>query len=168
MAEIPSTPADGNVRVVFVPTIADPTAPTVTELGAGTAVDLSCYITGGGLAATVDEQSIADERLCSVQVFEQPGRSSNSLELTYIDNTNSPNAATDNKAVDTLVRGTTGYVVIRRGIAYEDAFAASQKVRVYPTEAGAYRPNAPEANSVLTATTKMFVTGEVKDATVAI
>lgn len=167
MAEIPSTPADGNVRVTFVSAIADTSAPSATELNAGTAVDLSCYITGGGLAVSVDEASITDERLCSRQVFEKRGRKTHALELTVVDNTNSPNEAESNKAVDTLEEGANGYIVIRRGVAYEDDFATGQKVRVYPFEAGALRPNPPEANSVLTAVVKAFITSDVIDGVVA-
>ena len=37
----PGTPSDGNGLVLFVPTIADPSAPTVAELSAGTVVPLT-------------------------------------------------------------------------------------------------------------------------------
>ena len=38
MADIPSTPADGNVRTVIATAIADTAAPTLTELNAVTTV----------------------------------------------------------------------------------------------------------------------------------
>ena len=72
MAEIPSTPADGNTKVVFVPTLADAAAPKVAELTGASAIDLSCYLTGSGLSPSIKEDVVTDERLCSTQTYEQP------------------------------------------------------------------------------------------------
>jgi hypothetical protein len=163
MAEIPSTPADGNTKVVFVPTLADPAAPSLAELTGASAVELSCYLTGSGLSPSIKEDTVTDERLCSTQTFEQPGRKTDSLEIEYIDNTNSPNEATSNKATDTLTEGTTGYLVVRRGVDYETAFAAtSQKVTVYPVTAMTQNELPPEANSVQKISQKLAVTGAVR------
>lgn len=162
MADIPSTPADGNVKIVLVPTIADTTAPTAAELSAGTATDISCYLTSDGFTPSLSEQVASDERLCSVQTFEQPGRSSRTLDVIYIDNTNSANEATDNKAKETLVPGGAQYLVVRRGLPFDEPFAASQKVSVWPVKPGQYSDLPPEANSVLKTAQKLFVTGEVQ------
>lgn len=161
MSEIPSTPSDGNVKVVLVPEIADGSAPTVTELDASSAVDISCYLTGDGLALTSEQATITDERLCSTQVFEQPGRKTNTAEITYIDNTNSTNETESNAAAEALAEGSVHYLVTRRGVAYEDAFEADQKVSVWPITAGMPREVAPEANSVIRSIQKLFVTGDV-------
>lgn len=158
MAEIPSTPADGNVAVWLVPAIADTTAPTLTELSAAGAVDISCYLTSDGYTTSLDQQVISDERLCSTETFEQPGRVSRTLSVTYIDNTNSPNEATSNKAKDTLVPGSVHYVVVRRGKAFDTPLAVGDKVTVTPVKAGQYDDVAPEANSVLKTTQKLFIT----------
>jgi hypothetical protein len=162
MADIPSTPADGNTKVLFVPTIADTSAPTTTELTGASAVDLSCYLTGSGYKPSVSEQVVNDERLCTTQVFEQPGRSTESLELEYIDNTNSPNSTTSNKAVDTLPKGTTGFIVVRRGKAFDTAIASGDKVTVFPVTAMTQQELPPEANSVQKISQKLAVTGQVK------
>lgn len=159
MADIPSTPADGNLKVVWVPTIANPDSPTATELSAAGAVDVSCYLTGDGWAPSLSEDTISDPRLCETATFEQPGRAQRSLSVTYIEN---PGDATNNKAYDTFIPGTAGYFVVRRGKAFDTAFAAADKVDVWPVKAGAYSPNAPTANSVLTVTQKMFVTAKVR------
>lgn len=159
MADIPSTPADGNVKVAFVPTIADPAAPTSTELTGAGVIDLSCYLTADGWTPGMDEQIVSDDRLCSTQTFEQPGRSSRTLSVKYIEN---PGSATDNKAYTTLAPGTTGYLVQRRGKAFDTAFAAADIVDVWPVTAGKYDPQPPEANSVLKVAQKMFVTGTVE------
>lgn len=158
MAEIPSTPADGNVAVWLVPAIADTTAPKLTELSAASAVDISCYLTSDGYTTSLDQQVISDERLCSTETFEQPGRVSRTLSVTYIDNTNSPNETTSNKAKETLVPGSVHYVVVRRGVAFDEPFAVGQKVTVTPVKAGQYDDVAPEANSVLKTTQKLFIT----------
>lgn len=161
MSDIPSTPSDGNVAAWFVPAIADTSAPTVTELAAASIVDLSCYLTGDGLNLTSDQATITDERLCSTQTFEVPGRKTNTAEVTYIDNTNSPHETDANEAAETLVEGARGYIVTRRGIPYEEPVAAEQKVSVWPIEAGEPREVAPEANSVIRSIQKLFVTGNV-------
>lgn len=161
MSEVPSTPSDGNVKVLLVPAIADPSAPTVSELTGEGVVDISCYLTGDGLALSSDQATITDERLCSTQVFEKPGRKTNTAEVTYIDNTNSPNETDSNEAADTLVEGSSHRVVTRRGVPFEEAVAADQKVSVWPVQAGMSREVAPEANSVIRSIQKLFVTGDV-------
>jgi hypothetical protein len=158
MADIPSTPADGNVKIAFVSTLADPTAPTSTELSAVGVVDLSCYLTADGWTPGLDEQVVTDDRLCSVQTFEQPGRSSRTLSIKYVEN---PGSSTDNKAFDTLAPGTAGFLVERRGTAQATAFAAADVVNVWPIKAGQYDPQPPEANSVLKVSQKAFITGTV-------
>lgn len=159
MAEIPSTPADGNEKVVVVPAIADTSAPKLTELNAAGAVDISCYLTGDGFSPSLSEQVITDERKCSRQTFEQPGRSQRGLDVTYIDNTNAPNEATDNKAKDTLVPGQAQYIVTRRGQDFEAPFAVGDKVTVTPIKGGQYNEVPGAANEVLKISQKLFVTG---------
>lgn len=161
MAEIPSTPADGNTAVWFVPAIENPSAPSVADLTAESVVDLSCYLTGDGLNLTSEQAAITDERLCSTQVYEIPGRKTNTAEVTYIDNTNSTHETDSNEAAETLVEGASGYIVTRRGVEYEEALAADQKVSVWPIRAGAQRDVPPEANSVIRTIQKLFVTGDV-------
>lgn len=160
--DIPSTPADGNVLVKLVAAIADTSAPSLTELNGAGAVDISCYLTGGGYKPSLSEQVITDERLCTTQTYEQKGRSQRGLEVEYIDNTNSPNESTYNKAKDTLVPGAEQYLVVRTGLPYTDALAAGQKVTIYPINPGEYNDMPPEANSVLKTGQKLFVRGGVK------
>lgn len=161
MAELPSTPADGNVLVKLLPAVADMNDPKLTEVNAVGAVDISCYLTSDGYAPGVDQAGIPDERLCSTQIFEQPGRETNTLNLTYIDNTNAPNEATDNEAKETLVPGSSHVLLVRRGVAYEEPLAAGQKVILWPLKAGVQGDVPPEANSILKTMQKMFVTGPV-------
>lgn len=159
MADIPGTPADGNVKIVWVPTIADPTAPTATEVTGASAKELSCYLTADGWTPGLDEQVITDDRLCSTQTFEQPGRHSRTLVIKYVEN---PTDSTNNVAHDTLIPGTAGFLVERRGATQSTALAADDVVNVWPVKAGQYDPQPPEANSVLKGQQKMFITGSVE------
>lgn len=156
-----STPSDGNVKATWVPAFADPANPTVSEIEAAGAFDVSCYLTGDGLNPGADEQTVTDPRLCSRQDFEQPGRLTDSLEVGYVYRAQEPLSAT-NKAFTTLKRGTAGYLVLRWGLAYETAWATSQIVDVYPAKCGVQRKQQPEGNSILKVMQKMFVTGEVE------
>lgn len=162
MTDIPSTPADGNIRTVILVALANPAAPTLTELNAVTAKDISCYLVPGGFALTGDQATISDERECSTEVFGQPGRKTRGLSITGIDNTNSANADTDNDLVDILVEGTQLYAARRRGKAFDAAWAADDAVTVVPFKPGEKQEVAPEANSVLRSMWPCFITGAVQ------
>ncbi len=152
---------DGNVKVVWVPTLTSQTAPTIVELNAASSVDLSCYLTADGLTTGTDEQAVTDDRLCSTQTFEKPGRFSDTLELMYVYQPQLP-SATDNKAFTTLIHLTTGFVVIRWGKLYSGAFVAADRVNVYPATCGVQREQPPEANSVLKIAQKIWISGQVR------
>ena len=159
MTEIPSTPADGNALVLLVSTFAGTDAPKVTETAS--AVDISCYLTASGWKPSLAEQVTTDERLCSTETYEQPGRSTNSLEIEYIDNTNSENDTEFNKAKDTLVPRAPQFILTRTGKPYATPLAVGDKVKIYPIKPGQYNELPPEANSVLKIGQKLFVTGPV-------
>lgn len=155
---------DGNVRIDFLLT-ATAAAPTLAQLNAGTAVRAGSYITGDGFSASGEQASISDERVETTQTFEQPGRKSKTLTLTYVHN---PAVPADNVLALALTEGTTGYIVTRFGIPKETAYAAGQKVQVWPVKCGEPMPNYNGANSVQTVTQRMFVTNDViNPATVA-
>ena len=162
MAEIPSTPADGNFKVVYVPAIADTQAPTLDEVNAAAALDISCYLTGDGWNPTKEQATIPDPRLCSRQEFSRPGRKTPGLSITVIDNTNSPIESESNEAVETITEGAEGYFVERIGVAYEEPFEVGQKVSIYPATAGEKQVLAPEANSVTRSTIPQFIRADVR------
>lgn len=162
MVDIPSTPADGNIKTLLVQAIADTASPTVAELTAGTVVDISCYLTAGGFALSTDQATITDERECSTEVFGKPGRKTYTLTLTGIDNTNSANQGDMNEMVDALVEGAELYVVRRRGKSHSTDITAGDKVTVIPIQAGVKTEVAAEANSVLRSLWNAFVTGTVQ------
>src|SRR5689334_9865794 len=105
MADTTGITSDGRSKVVIVPTLADPGHPTVTELNAVTAVDISCLITSDGLDQGTNEGVVADKRLCDTEDYERRGRVSHTLEVTYVRTKDS----TTDKAFSTLVPGFQGY-----------------------------------------------------------
>src|SRR5690242_12907578 len=89
--------ANGNVKVVWVNTIADPTAPTATELNAAGAVDLSCVLTNFGTGYSQD--TTEDVRICSTQTFESPGAIKYSMDdIEYIVTPQDDSPTGENKA----------------------------------------------------------------------
>lgn len=133
---------DGKVKVSWVPTIANIAAPTTAELGAGTS--LEGILTPDGLVGF--EPTTAEVDVSSLNsTFDTvaPGRAQYSgcaLRLKKQGASDTVYAA--------LTRDSAGFVVVRRDIASTTAWAASQKVEVYPATLGETRNIAPEKNSV--------------------
>jgi hypothetical protein len=166
--------AQGNELVTYVPTLTDPEAPTVDELTGAGAVNLSCYLRG--FEPNAEQAVVQDIRLCSKETFETPGRVTNTInDLVYVYDPQDAGAETPgsgNLAYHALAEGTTGYLVVRRGLdAQEVAYAADQVVDVYPVHMGAQRrvPVDPTSEgSKFETTQKAFITGPVhKDKKVA-
>ena len=158
MSQPLSVPADGHQAVWWVPALADPEHPTVAEMTSGSVIDASCYLTAEGWTPETDEQTVTDDRLCSVASYEQPGRIQHSLMISYVHNPDSP---ADNELYLALTRLTTGYFVSRTGVPYDQAVAAGDIVDVYPAKMGYRRKQPGTANSVLTVQQKPFITGPV-------
>ena len=160
-----SVPSDGTLRLAFVATLADPGAPTLAELNAVTSLNIDGYVTGDGWQPSGEQATVADERIATTQTFEQPGRKSKSLTVVYVHNPADPD---NNEAYLTLTEGATGYLVSRYGVPRAQAWAAGDIVDVWPITAGEPMKNWNGANSVHTATQKLFVTNQVQvDAVVA-
>lgn len=169
MSNIPSTPADGNVRTDIVTSIADINAPKIaTEIGAVTSKNISCYITAGGFTLTLEQATIADDRECDTFTASQPGRvSASNPAITVIDNTGTSLAPTSNEAVTVLVPGATLYVVRRYGLPFDTAHAITEKLDVFEVKVGKKQRIQPEANSVLKSTFPLFLQDYAQDVTPA-
>lgn len=116
------------VNTVFCETIADISAPTVSEINAGT--DLTAFITKDGLDLSGDQNMVDNAMIHESHDSQVVGswRINPKLKMAR----ESPIA--DDEAWDLSIYGTTGYLVVRRGLAYDTAFAAAQKVEVYPCQ----------------------------------
>ena len=156
-AEFPvGVPSDGMVKAVFAPTIVDTEGVTVAEWTAGTAVDTTCYITA--LEVSGDAQTIEDWRLCSKQVFEDYATVTRTLSITYVYDPQNP-GGTDNELYEALTEGTKGFFGLFWGKDADEAVAGGDVADVYTIKAGPQFKNAPERNSKLTVTQKLYVTG---------
>lgn len=155
---------DGNTKATFVPAIASITAPTVAELTAVGIVALENTLTDDGLKIDFDEGTISGPTLASTQDFENPGRSKANIELTgYRDSVTG-----NDRMWSVMVRGTVGYLVVRRGIVVATAYAASQKVEVYGVTCGERKKLAPERESQEKFAIKLYASSSYEiDATVA-
>lgn len=154
MPDVPeSMPSDGTLKVTFV------SSPTVNAASLTAGEDLSCYLTSDGWNPGTDEATVTDSRLCSKQDFEQPGRVTESLEIGYVYNTQQTD---EDIARQSLERGTVGYLAVRWGYDYDQAWATGQEYDLYPIKTGVQRKQPPEQNSVLKMMQKCFITGEVK------
>lgn len=145
---------DGNIKVTYVPTIANKSAPTVAELDAGT--DLECVITADGFAPTVNEEVVSVPKLCETIVAEGPGRATHQIVLTMV----RKDTSSEDIGWTTMVRSTEGYLVIRYGVPYDTAYAADQDVQVFPGKSGERRPQAPEANSATMFQSQWYVSAQ--------
>jgi hypothetical protein len=142
LINLADVPNDGKTRVAFVAAISNTSAPTVAELNAG--ILLQSTITSDGLVgfeaetADVPTTSLASE--FDTLTVGRDSFSGTMLRLKKQDGTDT--------VYNTLVKGTAGYIVIRRYLAQSTSWAAGQKVNVYPVICGRERELAPEANTV--------------------
>jgi len=148
---------DGKVRVAYVPTITSISAPTTTELNAGTL--LTPFLVPTGLEGFESSQDGVDSTsLASTFNTQLPGRvgfSGTGLVLKKQDGT------------DTIfnlitVPNTAGFIVIRaNGVDQAAAWASAQLVRVYPGRTGVHSPvGLGEANSMERYRVPWFVSPE--------
>jgi len=156
--------AEGNSKVVFVPTLASPTAITVAEVTGG--LDVSNFITGGNWQPGADQAKGDDRRHGSKETFEQLGRTKRTIaDLVYVSDPQAAAADPDNEAYETFVEGTTGYFLHRLGIDVDTAAAIGQKWNKYPVELGAQVDTpiaADDEFAKLTTTQAVAVTGPVQ------
>lgn len=135
---------DGQVRVAYVPTIANIAVPTTTELNAG--ILLHDTMTPDGLqgfeATTAD---VPTDKLSATFDTVTIGRDSYSGTAIRLDK----QTVGSDTIRSTLSRGTGGYIVIRRGIAATTAWASTQQVEVYPIICGRRKELAPAKNTLL-------------------
>lgn len=140
---MPTLRTDGRTKVWYVPTISNQAAPTVAELNAGTA--LECAMTPDGLIGfEPDTSEIDNSSLCSNFTTKQAGRAEFSGTMLRFMKSH---ASTDT-IYNLLLRDLTGYIAIRRGPLSTDAWAATNKVEVYPIETGETKNLAPESNGL--------------------
>ncbi|MER6575830.1 hypothetical protein [Nonomuraea sp. NPDC001023] len=141
---------DGNVKVTFCLTIANISAPTAAECNAG--VDLQEYITKDGLGISPEQAAVDNTALASRDETEDAGSVKYSIELTV----KRKEVSAEDIGWNTLTDRTLGYLVVRRNMAHETAYAAGQHVEVYPVRCGRPNMQPPELNAAQRFVSKMF------------
>lgn len=152
---VPTLASDGNWRVSWVTTIADISAPTVAELNAGTEL-AEDFITPEGLSIEPETEGRDTSTLGSTFSTSRAGRRAFENSLTCY---RAENPANDT-AYDLLVFRASGYLVVRRNLASDTAYAASQEVEVYPVECGEPQLSAPAPNATQMFTVPFYVTSD--------
>jgi len=146
---------DGKTAVWLVDSISDISAPTLTELNAGT--DITAQLTADGLIGFAADTSAVDTTsMANTFNTSKPGRASFSGMALRLKR----QSGTDT-VYDTYVKDFTTNVVVRRdGSAYDDAWASSDVVEVYPVTCGRVKPLDPEPDSVQRFEIPLFASAE--------
>lgn len=130
----PGVKAEGNSKVAWVPSLANPSAPLVSEVTAAGALDVSFFVTAGNFKPNQEQARGDDRRYASKQVFQTLGRKNAAIDdLVYIADPQAAAGNANNKAMELFTEGTTGFFVVRYGLDAETVdFTAAQKVDVWP------------------------------------
>ena len=154
----PGQVSDGRSKVLFVPTIADPTKPTVAELTATGVIDLTYKLFGDGFDHQTDVTKFETDRYTLEQILENEGTVKDSITLSY------PYMGTEDDDVRLgLTRGTRGFIVERLVVANEEAFVADQLLSIVaPVRAGLQREKPRAKNTEVGKMQDLLVTGRVE------
>ncbi len=129
---------DGKTLVYWVSTIANIAAPTVAELNAGTRI--SGYLTKDGLDISFNQNAADNADLEDTFDAQGVGTFGGTINGTFFRD----NSA--DTAWNLFVYGTTGYLVVREGVAVATAWTAAQKAQVYPAQMHEPVPVPPTSN----------------------
>lgn len=133
---------DGKIRAAFVAGIANIAAPTVAELNLGLLLQETLR-PDGLIGYKAETASVDNASLASTFDTNTVGRASFSGTMLRFKKQDGSDVI-----FDTLVYGTTGFVVIRRYIAQATAWIAGQKVEVHPITCGYESHVDPEPNKL--------------------
>ena len=146
---------DGMIKVAFVPTLTVG-AVKVTELTANGVIPLEGRLTAEGLAISSETADIDTSKLNSTANSGTIGRDTYEVGVTYV---RGDSADTEAQAVQTaLVRGASGYLVVRRDKVSTAAWAVGDKVEHYPVICKRPNPAPPAPDSLQTVEVAMAVT----------
>lgn len=152
---------DGMIKVSWVTTITNIAAPTVAELNAGTS--LEGRLLPDGLTISADTAGVDNSKLSSTANSQIVGRGTWSLGVKYVRGDSADTAAT---AVETaMAPKANGYLVVRRDIVSTTAWAAAQKVEVYPGQIGYANPDSPAADTLQAVAVPIMSTAQPRDIT---
>lgn len=143
---------DGRVKVTFATAISNVAAPTTTELNAGTA--LQGYITPDGLDVGASTGKVNTSNLGSTFTTNKAGRREFDISVKF------HHESPTDTPYNLLPYNTDGYLVIRRGTTASTAWAAGDKVEVYPVNTGEPMQEKPAPDGVWDFTVPMYVSSD--------
>lgn len=141
---------DGNVKVTFLTTLSSISNPTATQLNAG--VDLQTVLTKEGLDISPEQSAVDNTNLASTSETERGGTTKYTINLTVKRQV----ASVDDIGYNTLVAGQDGWLAVRRNLAHATAYAAAQKVEIYPVQCGVQKDQPPKLNEPQTFMSQLF------------
>lgn len=151
---------DGMLRVSWVTTISNTSAPTTSELNAGVA--LETFITPDGWKVATSEAEVDNSSIASTDDTRLPGRRQDDIEATFL------HQGDGNAPYTTFASKPAGYLVERTGVAQTTAYATSQKLRIFPVTAGNRNKMPRTPNEVEKFAVKFYKSAAVVDqATIA-
>ena len=118
------------------------------------AIDLTKRITPDGLKVDPSTADVDTSSLASTFDTKTVGRIGVDTELTF----KRGDTVGDDTPFATLKYGVSGYLVVRRGVAYATAWTIGQTVEVYPITCGEPQNSSPAANEVMKFVSPMKVT----------
>ena len=123
---------------VFVPTLTSTTAPSLAELNAASALDITkMMFSSSARPALSTNMARAPKRVGDGETYEFVGESQATVgEIRYSFNPQAAALSDGKKAFEKFPAGTTGYLVNRLGIDRDTDLAVGQFVTVYPVEFG--------------------------------
>lgn len=121
-----ANPSYEPMKVYWLPTVADISAPTVAEIAAGT--DLTPWAPVDTAQTAATRNRVAQAMLGEGFISEAKGTTGDSLTLRLMRH---PSAATDDDAWELFAPGPSGFVLL----SYSGAVAAATRVEVWPVDA---------------------------------
>lgn len=154
----PGQVSDGFGKVLWVPTIANPKAPTVAELTGSGVLDLTYKLFGDGFDHQSEVTTFETTRYTLRQTLENEGSEKDTLVVKY------PYVGTEDDEVRlALTRHSTGFLVERLNVANDAPFAADQLLSVVaPVRCGKQREIPRAKNTEVGKIQNLLPTGTVE------
>lgn len=133
-----SVSAFGTEKWVFVPTLTAPNAPSLAELNAASALDVTKMLMESSARPDAStEMARSERRVGDVESFEFPGETQwTGGEIMYQFAPQAAALSDGKKAYEKLPQGTTGWLVRRLGINRDTDLAVGQFVTSFPVAFG--------------------------------
>ncbi|GGA72616.1 hypothetical protein GCM10011490_24240 [Pseudoclavibacter endophyticus] len=126
--------------------IEDPSAITVTELEAETAIDVTYSFTSDGYNRSPSEETVNDDRLTLGQSLTERGRRTDTLQTTIVA------SGEESVADNAFIEDEEFYHVHRPYVPHDEPLAAGQEYDAIPVRVGMKVRNIPVGNAMQTKT----------------